>query len=404
MVKTRRDHPGAGRRRRTKELDPRTVKPRGQRLRLGRPRTSWGFFCDYFYRWWMSQQAFGADDVRPGTAAQVRRLPHHHARLDLNAQDGRAASGSTRPDPTSSPNALMLAACRAGHRPGPGAGRQPHFSYDQTTAERPQHRPATSAQRASRAPTRTPPTRCISGGGDITGYQAGSTFKMFTMVAALEKGYPLDYTINAEDRYKSTVHLEPEQPGGVPRHALLLPAERRQGRHGVVQHVDRLRPSVNTFFVPLEERVGAENVVDVAKRLRHPVPRTPSDDRVARRPRRRTQLGRVHPGRLGDHPAGHGQRLRDAGRRRQVLRADPGQRDQSTHDGEKLDVGNPHCTQAITPDVARAALDAARCPVGDQSAARQVRRRGTAPAGPRHRRPPGRPARPAPPTATRPPR
>jgi membrane peptidoglycan carboxypeptidase len=31
----------------------------------------------------------------------------------------------------------------------------------------------------------------------------------------------------------------------------------------------------------------------------------------------------------------------------------------TTQDGEKLDVGKPHCIQATTPDVARAALDAA---------------------------------------------
>jgi membrane peptidoglycan carboxypeptidase len=35
--------------------------------------------------------------------------------------------------------------------------------------------------------------------------------------------------------------------------------------------------------------------------------------------------------------------------------------------GNKLDAGNPRCHQAIPVDVARAAADAARCPVGDQS-------------------------------------
>ena len=44
--------------------------------RQARPRTAaspptendWGFFCDYFYRWWIEQPAFGADHVRPGAA------------------------------------------------------------------------------------------------------------------------------------------------------------------------------------------------------------------------------------------------------------------------------------------------------------------------------------------------
>jgi membrane peptidoglycan carboxypeptidase len=35
--------------------------------------------------------------------------------------------------------------------------------------------------------------------------------------------------------------------------------------------------------------------------------------------------------------------------------------------GEKLDAGGPRCRQALSEDVARAAIDAARCPVGDKS-------------------------------------
>jgi membrane peptidoglycan carboxypeptidase len=37
----------------------------------------------------------------------------------------------------------------------------------------------------------------------------------------------------------------------------------------------------------------------------------------------------------------------------------------TSQNGEKIDVGKSHCTRATSPDVARAALDAARCPVGD---------------------------------------
>ena len=39
----------------------------------------------------------------------------------------------------------------------------------------------------------------------------------------------------------------------------------------------------------------------------------------------------------------------------------------ATQDSEKLDVGKPHCVRATSKDVARAALDAARCPVGDSA-------------------------------------
>ena len=40
-------------------------------------------------------------------------------------------------------------------------------------------------------------------------------------------------------------------------------------------------------------------------------------------------------------------------------------------DGKKLDAANPRCKNVIDPEVARAAADMARCPVGDQSATGQ---------------------------------
>ena len=53
----------------------------------------------------------------------------------------------------------------------------------------------------------------------------------------------------------------------------------------------------------------------------------------------------------------------------------------TTQDGERLDIGKPQCIRATSKDVARAAVDAARCPVGDSAqmgncsggTARQVR-------------------------------
>ena len=58
---------------------------------------------------------------------------------------------------------------------------------------------------------------------------------------------------------------------------------------------------------------------------------------------------------------------------------DPTPIQQITHDGKKIDVGNPHCVRATTKEVARAALDAARCPVGDQAQLGSCGGRATAP-------------------------
>jgi membrane peptidoglycan carboxypeptidase len=46
--------------------------------------------------------------------------------------------------------------------------------------------------------------------------------------------------------------------------------------------------------------------------------------------------------------------------------------------GNKIDAGNPQCKNVVDPDVARAAVDMARCPVGDRSAFNACPNGGTA--------------------------
>jgi membrane peptidoglycan carboxypeptidase len=123
--------------------------------------------------------------------------------------------------------------------------------------------------------------------------------------------------------------------------------------------------SVNTYFVPLEQRVGAENVVDVAKRFGVKF-RAEGDAYYADDKDRAHQWGTFTLGVSASTPldmanayatlAGDG------------MYCDPTPIQQiTTQDGENIDVGKPHCVQATSKDVARAALDAARCPVGDSS-------------------------------------
>ena len=66
---------------------------------VGHRSNDWGFFCDYFYRWWLEQEAFGAT-----TYDRERRLKSGGYRivtsLDVKAQDGgarRTSSSSSRP-------------------------------------------------------------------------------------------------------------------------------------------------------------------------------------------------------------------------------------------------------------------------------------------------------------------
>jgi membrane peptidoglycan carboxypeptidase len=123
--------------------------------------------------------------------------------------------------------------------------------------------------------------------------------------------------------------------------------------------------SINTFFVPLEERVGAENVVDVAKRFGVKF-RSAEDARIANDKQSANQWGAFTLGVSSSTPLEMANAYATLAGDGMYCDPTPVQ-EIKTQNGEKLDVGKPHCTRATSADVARAALDAARCPVGDQS-------------------------------------
>ena len=79
----------------------------------------------------------------------------------------------------------------------------------------------------------------------------------------------------------------------------------------------------------------------------------------------------------------------------------PVQRDHATRRATSSTWPTRAASRRISTEVARAAVDAARCPVGDRSLGRKCPG-ATAAQRPRHRRQAGRPASPAPPTVTRP--
>ena len=91
---------------------------------------------------------------------------------------------------TGNSDALMLAAIEPGTGRVKAMAANRNYGLD-TSGNQPSSDPAKRAAGIKGTyPTTTNPI--ISGGGDISGYKAGSTFKMFTMLTALEKGYPLD--------------------------------------------------------------------------------------------------------------------------------------------------------------------------------------------------------------------
>ncbi|HEY3008593.1 MAG TPA: transglycosylase domain-containing protein [Micromonosporaceae bacterium] len=340
-------------------------------------KNSWGFFCDFFYRWWLSQETFG-DTVYE----RERRLKSGGyniiTTLDVATQDAAKKNveknlptymkGSKKPEP----HALMVAAVEPGSGYVRAIATNRNFKLDDLA--HPANGPATNPAKRKAGIRGTYPNTTnplITGGGDITGYQAGSTFKVFTLVAALENGYPLAYTINAKPVYKSNYIVEYDSDSACPGTNKYCPVNANKSMTGVHNMWGAFGRSVNTFFVPLEERVGAEKAVDVAKRLgvrflAHGTKDNPNDYERSQDSWLAHGWGAFTLGVSSTIPL-------DLANAYATLAADgkycepiPVQQIVD-HTGAKLDVANPRCHQAVKTQVARAAIDAARCPVGDRS-------------------------------------
>ncbi|MCX4470301.1 transglycosylase domain-containing protein [Micromonospora sp. NBC_01655] len=305
----------------------------------------WGFFCDWFTSWWNEQPAFGATvDERQRTLRRggfrivtsfdpaVQQTASAQVRKVYDVDDRRVA-----------PTAVV--------QPGTGRVLALAVNRNYSMADNPAgwtNRPNTVNQ-------------LVAGGGTIVGYQAGSTFKMFTMLAALEAGLPLDTGFDAPARIVTRFEVGGGSAncGGrwCPVNADPL------GMDGYRTMWDAFGRSVNTYFAWLTERVGADRVVEMAERLGIRF-RAEDDARLARYGAR--DWGPFTLGVTATTPldlAGAYAAVAAEGRwcaPTPVLSiTDSG--------GRPATAGGPDCRQVLDVDVARGAADAARCPVGDQS-------------------------------------
>ncbi|MEU1359061.1 transglycosylase domain-containing protein [Micromonospora zamorensis] len=321
---------------------------------------SWGFFCDYFFRWWMQQETFGST-----TYDRERRLKSggYTVVTSIDVQAQKAADKAVRKAKSeNSKEAAMVAVVE------PGTGRvralavNRQFKLDDP--KNPKNKissdPAKSKKKIrGNYPATVNPL--LTGGDGITGYQAGSTFKMFTIVAALEKGIPLSYPINAQKQFKSEYIIQPG-PAACPGTHFYCPTNSTESMAGPHNMWTAFGRSVNTYFVPLQQQVGAENVVKAAKRLGINF-RAQEDLDLEKGAH---QWGAFTLGVSQTTPL-------DLANAYATLAADgtfcepiPVQEIRDP-EGNKLDIANPRCEKRFSTDVARAAVDAARCPVGDKS-------------------------------------
>lgn len=349
------------------------VEVKGERTPNGcvaAAKNHWGFFCDYFYRWWLEQDTFGAT---PYERERRLRSGGYTIVTSLDVGTQKAAKKNVEKylkTGKKNPHALMVAAVE------PGTGRvralavNRRFGLDDP--DDPKNGLNTDPRKRAAGVRGTYPyttNPLITGGGDITGYQAGSTFKIFVNIAGLEKGLPLDYSIRADSRYvsKYPVASGPASCGGrwCPSNA------NPSWMNGVRNMWTGFGRSVNTYYAQLIERAGAQNAVDVAKRLgiqfrAKGTPTNPSDYERSEDPVLAAGWGAFTLGVSATTPldlANAYATVAAGGRHCEPIPV----QEIRTIDGEELDVASPRCNRVIDKDVALAAIDAGRCPVGDQS-------------------------------------
>ncbi|MCC3763798.1 transglycosylase domain-containing protein [Glycomyces sp. TRM65418] len=308
--------------------------------------SEYGFFVDYFEQWWEQQADFGeTEEIRK--ARLYRGGYEITSTLDVGLQDA-SQEAVERQVPIGSEYALGSVVVE----PGTGAIQvmavNREYSNDISG-----NGPNTAApEYKGTYPNTTNPL--LSGNASVPGYQAGSSFKMFTMLAALEAGMPLDTTIYSPYQYTSQYVVG---DGAASCGNYWCPKNASESEVGDYNMWTGFGESVNTYFVQLAERVGVENAIDVAKRLGIEF-RAPSDLNFVER----------SPETFGPFVLGVTQTTPlDMAAAYAALPADgvyckPIPVTSATTSTGKEIPFTSQCDQAVSVEVARAAVDAARCP------------------------------------------
>jgi membrane peptidoglycan carboxypeptidase len=225
---------------------------------ISQKHNDWGFFCDYFKDWWLRQPAFGnnplerEENLRRGgytvitsidPTIQASAMKHI---LDKEKKRSKYAHGQVVIEP--------------------GTGRIVSMAVNRTYSLDQSHNgkhsdPSKRKYAKGNYPNTVNP---LLGGGTMAGYQAGSTFKIFTMLAALESGLPLDTSIYSPGQYVSKYIVAPG-PAACGHH--WCPKNSSKSMTGTQTMWSGFGKSVNTYFVQLEEKIGADKAVAMAERL-----------------------------------------------------------------------------------------------------------------------------------------
>ncbi|MFF5181769.1 transglycosylase domain-containing protein [Micromonospora sp. NPDC000316] len=318
---------------------------------------SWGFACDYLKNWWSAQPAFGANRLE--RMDKLRRGGYRIVlSIDPKIQEAAEKNVGAK-EATGSPFANGIVVSE------PGTGRVKAMAVNRTySLDLADNPPSSNPEAGPKVKANYPNTVApLLGGGDLAGYQAGSTFKMFPMLAALDSGMTLSTSFNAPYRYRSSVY-----DGWAPSNA----SGAMTGQQTMWSGFGK---SVNTYFVWLEEKVGAERAVRLAEQLGL---RWRTDvDRDHASPAKASKWGAFTLGVSDATPlemanayaaiAADG-RYCEAIPVQAIMNRDGTPATFTTPGGIHREVAKPRCRQVVSADAARAATDAARCPTGDTPA------------------------------------
>lgn len=337
--------------------------------------SNWGFFCDYFKEWWASQEAFGADE-RERMSLLKRGGFRIVTSLDAELQDD-ATERLT--EEVSVNNSAALGSVTI--TPGTGHVRamavNRNYSLDQT-----ENKPRTDGDdsKPSNYPNTTIPL--LSGNDEVSGYPAGSTFKMFTMVAALDAGFPLRTALPSPSRLTSqylTGKDDPSACGSITEGGLRhwCPTNDGNWSSGPMNMWAMFGRSSNTAFVQLQQAVGTSKAYAAATAAG--IDFAPSSEAAKRA--ESDDLDNYGTFTLGF----------DATTPLEMAEAYATVAAQGLHceplpvmqvigaDGEEwTDAAAPRCDQAFPKEVANAAVSAGRCVVGQNAEGTQCSGNGTA--------------------------
>ncbi|WP_338090789.1 transglycosylase domain-containing protein [Planosporangium thailandense] len=303
----------------------------------------WGFFCDYLRRWWDTQPQFGAtvtdreQALKQGGYTIVTSLDPNIQAVALRQSLSVYGYDSRR--------ALPMAVVQ------PGTGRVLAMAVNR-------HYSLAANPGGGTYPNTV--NQLIAGGGGVNGYQAGSTFKMFTMLAALSQGRPLNTTF---DSPSPLVTRWPASGPGSCGGKWCPINESPSWMDGPRTMWNGFGRSVNTYFVWLEEQIGPQAAVAMAQRLGITF-RASSDAALAANAASwgsfTLGVAQTTPLDLADAyatVAAGGMYCAPL----PVLKI-------TDASGNNVPAADPSCHRAVNAEVATAATDAARCPVGQQSA------------------------------------